>query len=163
MSQGRRRARCFCPRPTSEVGVVQGTLPGPVFSSRNACHHGQNEAEVCDVLCGALAGMLKDREGPCSTQASSNGPMREPQVASAAALEGRDAGEDQEEEVTRVVLPEDRKKAVELLRMGEERVLRKCLEWVEVRCKALSHLFLSGRCSLNDDPILVPDPSYFAR
>ncbi|CAM9302151.1 unnamed protein product [Ascophyllum nodosum] len=123
----------------------------------------RNEAEVCDVLCGALAGMLKDREGPCSTQASSNGPMREPQVASAAALEGRDAGEDQEEEVTRVVLPEDRKKAVELLRMGEERVLRKCLEWVEVRCKALSHLFLSGRCSLNDDPILVPDPSYFAR
>lgn len=96
--------------------------PSPCLSHRFAsqCHYtDQNEAEVCDVLCAALAGMLKDREGPSSSHASCNGPVGG----------GRDEearGQD------RRVLPEERRRAVELLRKGEENVTRFCLEWVEV-------------------------------
>lgn len=91
----------------------------------------QNEAEVCDVLCSALASMLKDREGPCLSHASSNGPTRGQHAV--AASEEVVSEDGQEEAAPRVVDSEDRRTAVELLRRGEERVLRKCLEWVEVR------------------------------
>lgn len=80
--------------------------------------------------------MLKDREGPSSDQESCNGPVLETAPAREGGGvdgEGGGEGEGQEEREVRWVLPEDRRKAVELLRKGEERVLRSCLEWVEVR------------------------------
>lgn len=71
------------------------------------------------MLCAVLAGMLKDREGPSSSHASCNGPVGG----------GRDEAA---REQGRRVLPEERRRAVELLRKGEENVTRFCLERVEV-------------------------------
>ena len=89
----------------------------------------QNEAEVCDVLCTALAQMLKDREAPSSKYASCNGP-----ASGHSAATGRDGGGLQEQEaVARWVSSAERKRAAELVRSGEERVLQLCLELVEVR------------------------------
>lgn len=112
---------------------LTSSSPCPPFAFRGKSFD-KNEAEVCDVLCDALASMLKDREGSSSSHASCNGPVSDTPPASspiAEAVEDRGTGDEGQG-----VLPEDRKGAVELLRVGEERVLRLCLEWVEVRRKA---------------------------
>lgn len=114
----------------------------------------QNEAEVCDVLCAALARMLEERSAP-SSQPYCNGPIRgDPRRDTTPPTDTSDGsgpiagGEIAEEAATvpdgegsrggggggtRWILPEDRRKAVELLKKGEERVLRLSLERVEVR------------------------------
>eukprot|EP00752_Nemacystus_decipiens_P012039 g10674.t1 len=90
----------------------------------------RNETEVCDVLVAALSQMLKDREGPSSSHASGNGPVGREEAAPAAETEASDGG-GEEGRAGRCVLPEDRQRAIELLRLGEASVLRFCLAWVE--------------------------------
>eukprot|EP00903_Cladosiphon_okamuranus_P007725 g7485.t1 len=90
----------------------------------------RNEAEVCEVLIAALSQMLKDREGPSSSHASHNGPVPPQEPAPASHGEAsRVQGEEGRAELG--VLPEDRPRAIELLREGEASVLRFCLGWVE--------------------------------
>ncbi|CAM9615510.1 unnamed protein product [Pylaiella littoralis] len=117
----------------SELKVVADTPWGESLSARN-------EAEVCEGLCAALSEMLKVRQegGLSSSSSSSNGPVAQAQEGRTATttnapplapgggeVEGTEGGPG------RSVLPEDRRRAVELLREGEERVLRFCLDWVE--------------------------------
>lgn len=87
----------------------------------------QNEAAVVDVLWNALAGMLKEREGPVSREAQASHTPPDPNNET-----GREGGEE-EGGTERTIVPEDRSAAAELLRKGEQRVLQKCLHWVEVR------------------------------
>lgn len=86
---------------------------------------------MCDVLIAALSQMLKDREDPSSSHASCNGPVPREEAASEAPGEAS-GGEGEEGRAERCVLPEDRQRAIELLREGEASVLRCCLAWVEV-------------------------------
>lgn len=107
----------------SELKIAAESPWGEPLSARN-------EAEVCDVLCAALARMLKDREAPSLEHVSCNGPSRGIPATAAADQDG--GGELQEQEaVARMVSSEDRKRAAELVRSGEERVVRLCLELVE--------------------------------
>lgn len=111
--------------PNHKRVVLLPCLPRPL-------HVRQNETEVCDVLIAALSQMLKDREAPSSSHASCNGPVAREEAAPAAQGEAS-GGEGGEGEAEQCVLPEDRQRAIELLREGEASVLRFCLAWVEVR------------------------------
>lgn len=86
------------------------------------------------MLIAALSQMLRDREGPSSSHTSSNGPVAREEAAAPAAQGDASGGEGVGEEgrADRCVLPEDRQRAIELLREGEASVLRFCLAWVEV-------------------------------
>ncbi|CAM9509992.1 unnamed protein product [Laminaria digitata] len=111
----------------SELKIAADSPWGEPLSARN-------EAEVCDVLHDALARMLKDREAPSSNHVSCNGPSSgTPTSTATAAAAGRDGGGElqEQEAVARWVSSEDRKRAAELVRSGEERVLQLCLELVE--------------------------------
>lgn len=107
----------------------------------------QNEAAVVDVLWNALADMLKEREGPSTAHASCNGPVsREAQASNMPPDPNNETGREGGEEeggAERTIVPEDRSAAAELLRKGEQRVLQKCLDWVEVR---RHFAWVSSRC-----------------
>lgn len=127
--------REFTVRPDLAVA----SLP-PTIRPLNA----KNEAEVCDVLIAALSQMLKDREGAplTDTSTSCNGPVvGEEKATSSSSRSSTPAGqgevsrgevEGEERGAERCIMPEDRQRAVELLREGEASVLRFCLSWVEV-------------------------------
>ncbi|CAM9227113.1 unnamed protein product [Ectocarpus sp. 13 AM-2016] len=103
----------------------------------------RNEAAVVDVLWNALAGMLKDREGPSTAHASCNGPVsREAQASHTPPNPNNETGREgggEEGGAERTIVPEDRSAAAELLRKGEQRVLQKCLDWVEDYRSSLEH------------------------
>lgn len=87
------------------------------------------------MLIAALSQMLKDREVPSSSHASGDGSVgRERAASGASPAEGAASGGEGEEGRAGpgVVLPEDRQRAIELLREGEASVLRCSLAWVEV-------------------------------